>query len=86
MVALPLARITTGVLVVFFLNVTVTPVGMFTVLKLNIPLGGSWSSVFTVGLNAPSAPVLPLSKAYAGAVPNIIAVIISAVVSALLLP
>ena len=65
----PLASITTGVLVVFFLNVTVTPEGMFTVVKLNIPPGGSGSSVFTVGLNAPSAPVLPLLNAYTGDTP-----------------
>jgi len=32
---------------------------------LNIPLGGSWSSVSMVGLNALSAPVLPLLKANA---------------------
>src|SRR6266545_563960 len=30
-----------------------------------MPLGGSVTTVFTVGLNAPSAPVLPLSKASA---------------------
>lgn len=41
----------------------VTPVGMFTVVKLNTPLAGIWSTVFAVGSNAPSAPVLPLSNA-----------------------
>jgi hypothetical protein len=38
---------------------------MLTVVKLKIPSGGNCSSVFAVGLNAPSAPVLPLSKAMA---------------------
>jgi hypothetical protein len=64
-VTFPLASQTTGVLVAFFLNVTVTPVGTFMVVKLNTPLGGSSNSVFTVGLNAPSAPVLPLLNANA---------------------
>jgi len=62
MVTLPLAKIVTGVLVVFFLNVTVTPEGIFTEVKLKIPLGGNCSWVLTVGLKAPSAPVLPLSN------------------------
>ena len=34
----PVARITTGVLVVFFWKVTVTPAGMFTEVKLKMPL------------------------------------------------
>ena len=58
----PLARIVTGVLVAFFWNVTVTPGGIFTEVKLKMPLGGNCSCVFTVGLKAPSAPVLPLSN------------------------
>ena len=62
----PLARKTTGVFRAFFLNETVTPAGMLTDVKLNTPLGGSVSSVFTVGLNAPSAPVLPLLNENAG--------------------
>jgi hypothetical protein len=52
----------TGVLVTFFWNLTVTPAGISTVVKLKIPLGGIVNVVFAVGLNAPSAPVLPLTK------------------------
>jgi hypothetical protein len=65
MVTFPLASQTTGVFVAFFLKVTVTPAGMLTVVKLNTPLGGNSNSVLTVGLNAPSAPVLPLLNANA---------------------
>jgi hypothetical protein len=54
------------VLEAFFLKVTVTPAGMFTVVKLKIPLDGNCSTVSAVGLKAPSAPVLPLLKAGTG--------------------
>jgi len=60
MLTLPLARITTGVLMVLRANVTVTLAGMVTVVKLKMPDGGSGTVVLTVGLNSPSAPVLPL--------------------------
>ena len=73
-VTLPLARITTGVFVVFFVNVTVTPLGILTVVKLKIPLGGNCSVVFTVGLNAPSASVLPLSNANTGEITKLAAI------------
>lgn len=52
---------TTGVLVEFFRNVTVTPNGILTVVKLNTPDSGTCNCVLTTGLNALSAPVLPLS-------------------------
>jgi hypothetical protein len=42
---------------------------MLMVVKLNTPEGGSASAVFVVGLNAPSAPVLPLLKVCAIAEP-----------------
>jgi hypothetical protein len=72
-VTLPVARITTGVLVTFFLNDTVTPAGMFTVVKLKIPLGGKSRTVVTVGLNGPSAPVLPLLNAAKAGAANVAA-------------
>src|SRR5260221_9626995 len=59
----PVARMTTGVLAVFLRNATVTPTGMLTEVKLKIPLGGRVTVVLTAGLKAPSAPVLPLTKA-----------------------
>jgi hypothetical protein len=61
----PLARIYTGVLAELRWNVTFTPAGMFTVVKLNIPSAGNVRTVSLVGLNAPSAPVLPLLNAHA---------------------
>jgi hypothetical protein len=69
MVTLPVASIVTGVLAAFRVKVTVTPAGMLIVVKLNTPSGGSVSVVFVVGLNAPSAPVLPLLKVCAKAEP-----------------
>jgi hypothetical protein len=54
---------TIGVLVVFLRNFTVTPEGIVTDVKLKMPLRGSVSVVLTVGVKAPSAPVLPLMKA-----------------------
>jgi hypothetical protein len=51
----------------FLLNFTVTPAGMFTVVKLKTPLGGRLSVVLAVGLKAPSAPVLPLLNVCADA-------------------
>ena len=68
MVTSPVASIVTGVLAAFFLNLTVTFEGMFTVVKLKTPLASRGTVVVLVkpdGLNAPSAPVLPLSKAKA---------------------
>jgi hypothetical protein len=62
MVTLPVASIVTGVLAALRVKVTVTPAGMLIVVKLNAPSGGSVSVVLLVGLNAPSAPVLPLLK------------------------
>jgi hypothetical protein len=59
----PVARMTTGVLAAFFVNVTATPEGIFTVVKLKTPLGGSVSVVLAVGFKAPSAPVEPLTNA-----------------------
>ena len=50
----------TGVLAAFRANVTVTPAGIVTVVKLKTPLGGSGTVVLAVGANTPSAPVLPL--------------------------
>jgi hypothetical protein len=64
-VTLPLASIVTGVLVAFRVKVTVTPAGMLMVVKLKTPDAGSASVVFVVGLNAPSAPVLPLLNVWA---------------------
>src|SRR5437899_6635026 len=55
----PVANIVTGVLVLFWVKVTVTPDGMLTVVKLKTPLGGSVTVVLAVGTKAPSAPVLP---------------------------
>ena len=76
MVTLPLASNVTGVLAAFRVKVTVTPAGILIVVKLNTPLGGRVSVVLVVGLNAPSAPVLPLLNvcADADAVPKAIAV------------
>jgi hypothetical protein len=68
-VTLPLASMVTGVLAAFRVKVTVTPAGMLIVVKLNTPLGGRASVVLVVGLNAPSAPVLPLLKVCANAEP-----------------
>lgn len=56
----PEAKIVTGVLVVLGESVTVTPAGMFTVVKLNTPPGGTFKTVLDAGEKAPSAPVLPL--------------------------
>jgi hypothetical protein len=64
---LPLASTVTGVLVAFRVKFTVTPAGMLIVVKLKTPSGGSVSVVLVVGLNAPSAPVLPLLKVCANA-------------------
>jgi hypothetical protein len=66
----PVAKIVTGVLALFFRNFTVMPAGMLTVVKLKTPFGGSCRVVLTGGLNAPSAPVLPLVKAWAWAGAN----------------
>ena len=44
------------------MNLTVTPLGMLIVVKLSTPAGGSVKVLSVVGLNAPSAPVLPLLK------------------------
>lgn len=63
MLASPFTRITTGVLAVFLLKVTVTPSGIVKELKLKTPLSGRSRRVSTLGEKAPSAPVLPLSKA-----------------------
>jgi hypothetical protein len=59
----PVVKIVTGVLEAFGVKVTVTPVGMLIVVKLNTPEGGTWSVVLVLGFSAPSAPVLPLLKA-----------------------
>ena len=63
------ARIVTGVLAAFRAKVTVTPAGIFTVVKFNTPPGGNVTGGVTVqgvgaqlGANAPSSPVLPLLK------------------------
>jgi hypothetical protein len=64
--ASPCTSITTGVLAALRRNVMVTPLGIFTEVKLKTPLGGNGISMLTVGLKAPSAPVLPLSKANPG--------------------
>jgi hypothetical protein len=44
MVMFPVASIVTGVLVAFRMKVIVTPAGILTVVKLNMPLGGSWTA------------------------------------------
>src|SRR5205814_1307893 len=67
MVTSPLASIVTGVFAAFRRNLTVTPRGMLIVVKLKTPLGGSASVMSAVGLNAPSAPVLPLLNVWATA-------------------
>ena len=59
----------TGVFAAFFVKRTVTPDGMLTVVKLKTPEGGSVRVVVAVGLNGPSAPVLPLLKVCAIAIP-----------------
>src|SRR2546425_666974 len=69
MVTFPLARIVTGVFAALRVKVTVTPAGMFTVVKLKTPLAGNVSVVLAVGLKAPSAPVLPLLNVCATAGP-----------------
>jgi hypothetical protein len=61
-VTFPEAKIMTGVFAAFGVNVTVTPAGTFTVVKLKTPLGGRATVVLVAGAKAPSAPVLPLSK------------------------
>jgi hypothetical protein len=61
-VTFPVASRVTGVLAAFRVNFTVTPLGMFTVVKWKTPLAGNVSVVFVAGLSAPSAPVLPLLK------------------------
>jgi hypothetical protein len=68
----PVARRITGVLAAFRVNFTVTPWGITTVVALNTPLGGSGTVTVQgvgvhVGLNGPSAPVLPLLKVCAAA-------------------
>jgi hypothetical protein len=70
MVTLPVASIVTGVLAALRVKLTVTPAGMLIVVKLNTPSGGSVSVVLVDGLNAPSAPVLPLLKVCAKAEPD----------------
>ena len=68
MVTLPLARIVTGVFVAFRVTFTVAKGGMLTLVKLNTPLGGRASVVVPFGgVNAPSAPVLPLLNVWASA-------------------
>jgi hypothetical protein len=74
MVTLPVASIVTGVLAALRVKVTVTPAGMLIVVKLNAPSGGSVSVVLLVGLNAPSAPVLPLLKVCPKAEPALAAI------------
>src|SRR5262249_51059722 len=59
-VTFPEARSVTGVFVALRVKLTVTPTGILMVVRLKIPLGGMATLVFAVGLNAPSAPVLPL--------------------------
>jgi hypothetical protein len=73
MVTLPLASSVTGVLDALRVKVTVTPAGMLMVVKLNTPDGGSASVAFVVGLNGPSAPVLPLLNVCADAEPSLTA-------------
>jgi hypothetical protein len=82
MVTLPLASMVTGVLAAFRAKVTMTPAGMLIVVKLKIPLGGSARVVFVVGLNAPSAPVLPLLNVWASAWPPPTVIAVSRTVSA----
>jgi len=65
----PLASSVTGVLAALRPKRTVTPAGILIVLKLNTPPAGSGIVTFAVGLNAPSAPVLPLLKVCASADP-----------------
>src|SRR5438128_11861496 len=60
MVTSPWARIVTGVFAALRVKRTVTPPGMFTVVKLKTPVAGSVSVRFADGFSAPSAPVLPL--------------------------
>src|SRR5438128_2150079 len=60
MLTFPVARNATAVLAALRVNRTVTPDGTVTVVKLKRPVAGRASVVFVVGLNAPSAPVLPL--------------------------
>jgi hypothetical protein len=60
MIASPAASKYTGVLREFFAKKTVTPAGILTVVKLNFPSGGTVNTTSVVGLNGPSAPVLPL--------------------------
>jgi len=68
-VTVPVASIVTGVLAAFLAKVTVTPVGILIVVKLKTPFGGSVKVVLAVGAKGPSAPVLPLLKAWAETVP-----------------
>jgi hypothetical protein len=58
-------------LVAFRVRVTVTPMGMLIVVKFKTPLGGKASALLAVGLNAPSAPVLPLEKVWASPKPGV---------------
>jgi hypothetical protein len=60
MVTSPDASNVTGEFIVLRVTLTVTPVGMFMVVKFSTPDAGSVRVVVTVGLKAPSAPVLPL--------------------------
>lgn len=83
MVTLPVASSVTGVLAAFRVNVTMTLAGMLIVVKLKTPFGDSANVVLVVGLNAPSAPVLPLLNvcASAGPVLQMIAVSIATSIS-----
>jgi hypothetical protein len=62
MLTLPVASIVTGVFATLRTKRTVTPEGIVTLVKLKMPFGGGVSVTFAVGVNAPSAPVLPLLK------------------------
>jgi hypothetical protein len=64
-VTLPLASSVTDVFATLRANRTVTPEGMLTVVKLKTPLGGRFTVTLPVGLNGPSAPVLPLLNVWA---------------------
>src|SRR5437763_7599405 len=58
----PLASMTTGLLFELRRKVICTPLGMFTVVKLNMPPSGTTMLWLAVGAKAPSAPVEPLLK------------------------
>jgi hypothetical protein len=61
----PEASIVTGVLALLGANRTVTPTGIFTVVKLKTPLAGTVKVISLVGAKAPSTPLLPLLKIWA---------------------